>query len=203
MLYFYFDVNSFASPGQTFWHVWYFAFCLYMYLLGFSFEYWFKLDCLKKEQQNQLVAEEKKRNILAMLHKVTAISVAQFSWHRCSAVYVLLHTLFIVSVFILLAVTSLQYINRAYPYYWAGTTLNGLLYCMFLLCGLDNDAVYPAAAQVWRRVEPPSQTGSDGVRASHHPAKDFLRSDSQQEHHHSTQKRGGETLSGPVSEPSQ
>ncbi|XP_067938071.1 lymphocyte-specific helicase-like isoform X2 [Watersipora subatra] len=35
-----------------------------------SFEYWFKLDCLKKDQQQQLIAEEKKRNVLAMLHKI-------------------------------------------------------------------------------------------------------------------------------------
>ena len=35
-----------------------------------SFEYWFKLDCLKQEQQDELIAEEKKRNVLAMLHKV-------------------------------------------------------------------------------------------------------------------------------------
>lgn len=35
-----------------------------------SFEYWFKLDCLRSDQQDQLIAEEKKRNILSMLHKI-------------------------------------------------------------------------------------------------------------------------------------
>jgi len=35
-----------------------------------SFEYWFHVDRMGKDQEEQIIAEEKERNVLAMLHQV-------------------------------------------------------------------------------------------------------------------------------------